>query len=74
MSAWWILAGIIGFSVVILGLFLFPNLHSVVIGIDTSQGGYIENGIHTLIPYAFLGAIGIGIWTILKGRSGGGGI
>ena len=73
MSAWWILAFILCFVTLVLGLFLFPGLHQVIIGIDTSQGGYIENGIHTLTPYAFLGAIIIGIITMIKGRSGGGG-
>ena len=73
MTAWWILVCILAFVALVLGLFLFPGLHQVIIGIDTSQGGYIENGLHTLTPYAFIGAIVIGLISMIKGRSGGGG-
>ena len=68
MSAWWILVAIIAFICLVLGLFLFPSVHQVCIGIDTSQGGYIENGIHTLTPYGFLAAILIGIVGLIRGK------
>jgi hypothetical protein len=73
MTAWWILVCILCFVALVLGLFLFPGVHQAIIGIDTSQGGYIENGLHTLTPYAFIGAIVIGLISMIKGRSGGGG-
>jgi hypothetical protein len=66
----WILLGVIAFIVVILGSFMFPGIHTVVTTVDTSKGGYIQNAITTLTPYAFLLAIPLGIYALSK-RGGG---
>jgi hypothetical protein len=66
--AGWVLAVIVIFVLFIVGAFLFPGLHTEILGIDTSSWNNIAAVIHAFIPYGFILAVAVGIMWRLSGR------
>ena len=56
--------------VVVLGFFLFPDMHTQIKALDTSEFNLIAAGVVALLPYAFIAAMFIGFAWLWHGRGG----
>lgn len=56
-----ILVVICGFAAIVLGFFLFPELHTEILAVDTTGWNDIVAGIVAIFPYAFICGIFLGI-------------
>ncbi len=57
-----------GFTVLVMGFFLFPGINTEVTGVSTTGWLSLVRGIKTLFPYIFLGAVLFGIFWMWKGH------